>query len=113
MPARPFYNTTLSFGGSNIAVSSVSLTDSAELADVSDTNSEYVQRIRALRDRQATATFYSTGTTHSITVGQTGNLTWTGSGAPTFPAIVESVQTGNADIKGAIPVTITFRGNGS
>lgn len=112
MPARAFYNTTLSFGGSNIAVSSVSLTDSAEVADVSDTSSEYVQRIRALRDRQATATLYSQGSAPSITIGQTGNLTWTGSGAPTFPAIVDSIQYGNADIKGAIPITITFKGNG-
>ena len=40
MPKAVFYNTTLSFAGANIAVSSVSLTDSAELADVSDTGSE-------------------------------------------------------------------------
>ena len=112
MPKQVFYNTTLSFAGSNIAVSSVSVTNSAELADVSDTGSEYVQRVRTLKDRQATATLYSTGSAPT-TEGSTGNLTWTGSGAPTFPAIVESVQYGNADIKGAIPVTITFRGNGS
>jgi hypothetical protein len=112
MPKIAFYNTTLSFAGSNIAVSSVSLTDSAELADVSDTGSEYVQRIRALRDRQATATVYATGNA-PLTIGATGNLTWSSSGAPTFPAIVESIQYGNADIKGAIPITITFRGNGS
>ena len=111
MPKVVFYNTTVSFGGSNFSASSASVSDSNELADVSDTSSSYTQRIAALKDRQATITVYSTGSAPT-TVGSTGNLTWTGSGAPTFPAIVESVQYGNADIKGAIPITINFKGNG-
>lgn len=111
MPKSVFYNTTVSFGGANFPVSSVSLTESVELTDVSDTDSDHVQRAATLKDRTATITVYSTGSAPT-TLGATGNLTWSGSGAPTFPAIVQSVQYGQAQINGAIPITITFQGNG-
>jgi hypothetical protein len=45
-------------------------------------------------------------------MGANGSLSWTGGGAA-FPAYVQDVSYGQAQVNGAIPVTITFQGNGN
>lgn len=111
MPKSVFYNTTVSFGGANFPASSASVSETIELSDVSDTGSQFVQRVKTLKDRSATVTVYSTGTA-PVVIGANGTLTWTGSGAPSFPAVVQQIQFGQAQINGAIPITITFQGDG-
>jgi hypothetical protein len=117
MPSTPkttFYSTTVTFGGSSIAAASASYTDSIELADTTTTaDGGYKSVTPTLKDRKATVTTYVGSANSTLpTIGANGSLSWTGGGAA-FPAYVADVSYGQAQVNGAIPVTITFQGNGN
>lgn len=117
MPSTPkttFLSTTVTFGGASIAAASASYTESVELADTTTTaDAGYKSVTPTIKDRKATVTTYVGSANSTLpAMGANGSLSWTGGGAA-FPAYVQDVSYGQAQVNGAIPVTITFQGNGN
>ena len=114
MAKTMFYNTTVTFGGANFPASSFQLQETQEMVDTTTTaDGGYKTYSPGLIDRTATATVYK-GTSNLTlpAIGANGTVSWTGS-STTFPAYVKDISTGQAQINGAIPITIQFQGSGN
>jgi hypothetical protein len=114
MPKTMFYNTTVTFGGANFPASSFQLQETQEMVDTTTTaDGGYKTYSPGLIDRTGSATVYK-GTSNLTlpAIGANGTLSWTGSSV-SFPAYVKDIQTGQAQINGAIPITIQFQGSGN
>ena len=114
MAKTMFYNTTVTFGGANFPASSFQLQETQEMVDTTTTaDGGYKTYSPGLIDRMATATVYK-GTSNLTlpAIGANGTVSWTGSSVA-FPAYVKDISTGQAQINGAIPITIQFQGSGN
>lgn len=109
------YNTTASFGGANFPFSTVSFQKTQDMVDTTTTaDGGYESVTPGLIHRNASLTVYQ-GTSNMTlpTLGARGTFSWTGAGNETFPARVEDISYGQAQVNGAIPITIKFKGDGN
>lgn len=107
------FNTTVSFGGANFPVSSVSYDKVQDMVDTTTTaDGGYNSVTPGLIKRSASLTVYLGSSNMTLpALGANGTFNWTG--GESFPAIVSSLKYGAAQVNGAIPVSITFDGNGA
>lgn len=112
MPKTMVYNTTVSFGGANFPVSSVSYQKTQDMVDTTTTaDGGYKSITPGLISRNASVTVYAGSTGLSVpAIGANGTFAWTG--GESFPARVSDVSYGAAQVNGAIPITIKFEGDG-
>ena len=108
------YNTVVSFGGANFPVASVQVQQTQEMVDTTTTaDGGYKTYSPGLIDRTGSMTVYK-GTSNMTlpAIGANGTLTWTGS-TISFPCYVKDIQEGQAQVNGAIPITIQLQGSGN
>lgn len=107
------YNTTVTFGGANFPFSAVSYQKTQEMVDTTTTaDGGYKSITPGLIDRNASVTVYAGTTGLTLpAIGANGTFSWTG--GESFPARVADVSYGQAQVNGAIPVTIKFQGDGA
>lgn len=113
MPKTMVYNTNVTFGGELLPFSSVSYQKTQEMVDTTTTDDNGWKSVTpGLKERNASVTVYKGTTGLTIPeIGDRGTFSWTG--GESFPARVADVSYGQAQINGAVPVTIKFEGDGN
>lgn len=118
-----FYKTKVTFNGTDLKVSSLSLNETTGTEDVTTTEDlGYAFQIATLSKIDGNLKIWHRENTQPpVSVRQTGNLTWnvtgntsnaTLTGNWTLPVQITSVQRGDANVNGAVPITVAFVGQG-
>jgi hypothetical protein len=118
-----FYKTKVNFNGTDMKVSSLSLNEQASTEDVTTTeDGGYAFQLATLSKIDGTfKTWHRENTAPLVSVRQTGNLTWNVGGNTsnvsltgnwTVPIQITGVSKGDASVSGAVPLTVTFVGQG-